>query len=110
MKFVNLTPHEVKVGGRSLPSSGVARVSETLVHVADIECCDVGGTISVFSRDLGEVIDLPAPCSGVIYIVSSMVMTACPDRLDIAVPVGFERDDTGKIIGASGILLNKEKT
>jgi len=89
--FVNLTPHAIKVESPetgevvSFPPSGVvARVS-----VGTIDCPNVQGfrrSVQVF----GNVVDLPEPADGVVYIVSGMVLGRVTGRDDVVAP------DTGR--------------
>ena len=60
---------------------------------------DING-IPLTTTSFGDVIDLPAPQDGVFFIVSRLVLSACPDRNDLLVPNDLVRDDNGNIIGA----------
>jgi len=104
--IVNLTPHEVKfVDGNSvwsIPSAGVARV-ETLVEKA--RELPVSG-IPVVRATKGEVVNLPNPSKGTIYIVSAMVREAVPHRTDVFSPHGLVRDDAGNVVGCEALVGN----
>ena len=71
-KFINLTPHDVKLNdGTIYPASGkVVRVENTFSNF----CC---GISKVF---YGEIENLPEPEDGVYYIVSAMVLAANNDK------------------------------
>lgn len=104
MKIMNLTPHRidfVTADGSPLmsvePSGTVARVSvktETIGEVAGIPV-----TKSVYS----DIVDLPAPQEGVVYIVSSLVAQRCVDRDDVYIPNESVRDSEGKIVGCKSL-------
>ncbi|MCI4407724.1 MAG: hypothetical protein JHC26_01440 [Thermofilum sp.] len=114
-KWVNLTPHEVKVldndGNVILtvpPSGKVARVSTTEVFTGEI------GNIKLFRVTYGEIQDLPAPEPNTIYIVSSIVLMALKEkgikRTDVVSPNtnpsinGAVRDAKGQIIGVKSFI------
>lgn len=42
---------------------------------------------------------LPEPQSGVVYVVSQLVVLAHPERDDLVFPAGLERNDEGDVIG-----------
>lgn len=132
--IVNLTPHEVKVGKKVFPPSGVvARVENTKIYEAEVE------GIEVYRQIKGKAVNLPGPkkdycpacdhyggycgmCSGdhwlhqwpldipyesedIIYIVSRIVKNSVPDRNDVVVPGGLTRDEKGRITGAQWFEL-----
>ena len=79
--FVNLTPHDVTVKGKTIPpSGGVARCSEGITRVPDID--DMPVAVKTFSETMG----LPEPAEDVYFIVSTIVRIANPDRKDILSP------------------------
>ncbi len=100
----NYTPHDPLVYRRPdadaivLPQRGLARCRE--FHAEDGSFDEAGE----FPRTLvgyAEVSDLPDPEPGVVYVVSQLVVAACPDRTDLAFPAGLLRDDAGSITGFS---------
>lgn len=132
MKLVNLTPHNVviiddagdvgKVVAR-FPSEGEARVSvemtpsqSLVVEGVEVDLT-VGNTtipatvpavvndvlVDVVRREFGEVVGLPDPHPDKMFIVSSIVMSACPGRDDLLAPDtspdSAVRDDDGRIVG-----------
>ena len=108
-KLINLTPHDLiifKDGSKTIiPASGkVARVSSVDTPRGDID------GIPVVARGFGDVVDLPAPQDGVIYIVSVMVLSALAGkRDDVVAPdtgAGAVRDDSGRIVGVKGFITN----
>lgn len=99
--IINLTPDTLNVLGRVISPSGmVARVSEVSVHARDH-----AGVRLEYSWP-GEVIDLPAPCPGTLYIVSDTVRTAVPHRSDVASPGKLVRDDEGRVLGCASLVMN----
>lgn len=102
MKLVNLTPHPVRLCGLDIqPSGQVARVSTTEVVVDNI---DVDGTnVPILSVEFGEVVGLPEPEDGTIFIVSALVAQAAR-RSDVMSPGRLVRDPEGRVIGADGLI------
>ena len=98
--ILNMTPHSVNIIGddnkiiKTFDSVGIARCSQQTVTIGDIN------GIPLTTTSFGDVIDLPAPQDGVFFIVSRLVLSACPDRNDLLVPNDLVRDDNGNIIGA----------
>ena len=109
MKLVNLTPHALNLmpGGPdgptvTIPPSGqVARCATSRVQVDTITVDGV--TIPVNRTRFGQVSDLPDPQPDTIYIVSSLVAQAVPDRQDVFIVDDAVRDDQGRIIGARAL-------
>ncbi|GIW55362.1 MAG: hypothetical protein KatS3mg082_1766 [Nitrospiraceae bacterium] len=86
MKFVNLTPHEVRVADQdgtvflTIPPSGqVARVATTSVMVGEVD------GIPIYRTALGDVTGLPEPQEGVTYVVSTLVAQVV-SRPDVVAP------------------------
>lgn len=104
MKYVNLTPHEIKfvkdgkVVKAVVPSGALARVSMKSELVKNMD-----DGIPVYVTNYGQVEGLPEPERNVVYIVSSLVAARVPDRLDVLVPYGFVRDEKGNIVGCQGL-------
>jgi hypothetical protein len=100
--FINLTPHainEMATGTTFAPSGTVARVNQTLTPAGDV------AGVPTFRRDFGEVVDLPAPQPGTVYIVSALVADACPDRGDLVSPGELVRNDAGQPVGCRGFIV-----
>jgi hypothetical protein len=108
VKFINLTPHTINIfdeGGKeqvlSTPPSGtIARCT-----VENIKIDEKKG-IPLFKSSFGEVIDLPDPKDGTIYIVSMLIRSALPNRKDLASPGQLLRDEDGRPIGCKGLSVN----
>lgn len=49
------------------------------------------------------VTDLPEAVDGVVYITSTLVAQAVPDRTDVLVPADLRRDEAGRIIGCGAL-------
>lgn len=110
-QIVNLTPHAVNIVDNSdsvvttIPASGnVARCSQTIDIVGALTLDSV--VIPISASSYGEVVDLPAPQVGVYYIVSRLVMSACPARQDLLVPNDLVRNDAGQVIGCRSLANN----
>lgn len=101
MTIVNLTPHAIHLPDRIIePSGQLARCAEFSRNAGSFD------GIPLIRRNYGEAEGLPEPRDDTLYIVSLLVRQACPDRRDIASPGDLVRDDEGKIIGASNLVVN----
>jgi hypothetical protein len=114
--LTNLTPHTIhlhtqNMGISMIPSSGVARAEEIIVPLPDDEADiyfdhfeDSGMHICVplVGKRYGNVTGLPAPQRGRLYIVSQIIIDACPDRVDLVAPHDMIRDDQGRVTGCRG--------
>ncbi|MDI9385875.1 MAG: hypothetical protein QM518_16415 [Verrucomicrobiota bacterium] len=96
----NFTPHRVLTylpesgPAVDLPQRGNVRLTETFTpgprFPNGLACTHV---------DYGTASGLPEPAQGVVYLVSQLVVSAFPDRTDLAFPAGLERDNDGTIVG-----------
>ena len=97
----NFTPHDIVIvrqaGNLILKSEGIARISQE-TQVAD----SMDGIPLSVSR-FGEAVGLPEPEEGTMLIVSQMVFSALPKRMDLLVPTDMVRDDTGRILGCRSL-------
>ena len=107
MTIVNLTPHSLSfMDGEnnvvlSVPSSGVARASQTRERTGALE---VGGvSIPTNACSYGQVTGLPDPVEGTVYVVSALTAQAVPDRQDVFIVDDAVRDEAGRIIGCRAL-------
>ena len=106
VKVVNLTPHDIVINdGTVFPPSGiVARVDTTQVLDGDVN------GIPVMKVSYDDIVDLPAPKQGVVYIVSALVLSAskAAGRTDCVSPNTSSkyviRNDKGQIVSVSGFV------
>lgn len=106
MKIINLTPHEITIvgeGGNILrtiaPEATPARLKVSTVKGHPID--GVPTSITVF----GEPENLPEPKWAVWLIVSQLIKSALPGRLDLLVPAEVVRDEKGNVIGCKSLGL-----
>ena len=102
--ILNFTPHNlnvVDINGvtQLLPSVGVARVATSTVSVNPIN------GFGVVATAFADVAGLPSPQDGVYYVVSRLVLSACPDRSDLLCPGELIRDVDGNVVGCKGFSL-----
>ncbi len=108
--FVNLTPHSIRLmtdsGMEVIPPSGeTARVDIKRDRIESI----TQYRVPVYKQNKLSVTGLPDPevdtvrGERTIYLVSSMVSAAVPDREDVLYPTDFVRDNKGNIIAAQGL-------
>lgn len=100
--LINLTPHTVNfVDGPAVPPSGtVARVNQTTERFGSVD------GVNLVRATFGDVIGLPFPVDGTIFIVSAMVRAACTNRDDLASPGDLVRDAAGAVIGCNSLIVN----
>lgn len=105
IQYVNCTQHDIIIVGEkgtvTIPPSGIVpRLEEITVDVGIID------GIKFIRRQYGNCLNLPDKESGVIYIVSALVLDAAPtDRDDLAAPGDLLRDEKGRIIGCSSLRI-----
>ena len=101
---LNFTPHALNVVGldgsvTTFPSVGVARVATSTVSVTPIN------GFGVVATAFADVTGLPDPQDGVYYVVSRLVLLACPDRSDLLCPGELIRDSAGNVTSCDGFSL-----
>lgn len=95
----NFTPHDctfVEPDGYQtpIPAEGiVVRLTET----REIGRAAYGFPVTVMGY--GEPEGLPQRRDRTLFLVSQLVVRACPDRDDLVYPAGLLRDDAGRVIG-----------
>ena len=103
-KIINLTPHDITItDGPTFPPSGiVARVS-----VQQVDAGTIAG-IPVKTQTFGDIVDLPAPQDGMVFIVSAIVLAAAKavGRTDVVAPdtSNAVRNDQGHIVSVPGFI------
>ena len=109
---MNKTPHPVTLvledGARiSLePVLPTPRVSSSSVVTATYTITDGDGIEHTIMREapvFGEVVDLPEPQEGVLYIVSMLVAARASNRTALVSPGRQIRNDAGQVIGCAGL-------
>jgi hypothetical protein len=111
--LANYTPHPIHLhtahGSMTLESLGEARAAEiTTIETETIKWDPFadGGMVDVLplaTKRYGDVTGLPAPRMQVLYIVSTLVQQACPERTDLVSPDQVIRDESGRVIGCKGL-------
>lgn len=109
--IINMTPHTINIYSNKdddfpqvvIPASGeVARVSVARAPAFRIKE-ELGHEVQVFETAYGEVVGLPEEEHGVYLIVSGMVRSALPSRLDLLSPGELVRNSDGTPIGCIGL-------
>lgn len=112
--IINLTPHAITLRHAPYdydtvigPSGSVARVSSVPGSMRTESIIPIYG-----SPTWGEVIGLPEPAEGVIYIVSALVAARVPEREDVVSPGtgpndGAVRDAAGHILAVTRLISAK---
>ena len=102
MTFKNFTPHTVVITDRcEYPSLGIARVSQQFTEFNQDGVC---------STVFGDLVGLPEPEDGVLYIVSAMVLSAgkALGRKDLVAPAtghpNTVRNEKGFIVSVPGFI------
>ena len=102
MNIVNLTPHTINIinddKNVAIPPSGqVARVSSTTKVVGAMQVA-VDVVVPITITEFGDVVGLPDPTPGTIFVVSGMVAGQV-SREDVFSPGEQVRNDAGQVIG-----------
>jgi hypothetical protein len=112
-QIINMTPHAITLGEMTLSSKGESffvpmktieasgktiRLKASTVPVFKIEDSE-NFAIQISKTVFGEPVGLPDYAEGIYYIVSQIVKTAFPERLDLLVPAEIQRDASGQIVG-----------
>ena len=112
VKLVNKTPHQVTLvledGGKIVldPVMPIPRVSSHNVVTATYAITDDNGVEHTITREapvFGEVVDLPEPQEGTIYVVSMLVAARAKGRTDLVSPGRQLRNEAGQVIGCAGL-------
>lgn len=108
--IVNCTPHPVSVLNQQtgemviIPKGDIIpRVSSSTELIDTVETSF--GLIRITRNTFGQVENLPDPQPNTLFIVSAMVMNACPNRNDLVCPNESVRDSEGRIIGCQSLAL-----
>jgi hypothetical protein len=103
MKITNATPHPIDIVDHNgtilhsfLPSGKIIRLSSETSLVGHMNGIRLTKTI------YGST-DLPQRDKDKVYIVSQLVKSAFPDRVDFYVPAEVVRDEEGRIIGCCSL-------
>lgn len=103
-KIINCTPHAITItdGPTIEPSGQVARVTTQQVDAGDI------AGIPVKTQTFGDIVDLPEPQAGTVFIVSAIVLSAAKEqgRTDVVAPDTSNaiRNDAGHIVSVPGFV------
>lgn len=109
--LLNYTPHPIHLttplGRATIESLGEARATEITTETITLgwdQFGDCGMTqhVPLARKRYGNVTGLPAPQKDVLYIVSTLVQQACPERSDLVSPDLVERDAEGRVTGCRG--------
>ena len=100
MKLINKTPHEIRVLNKDGAVAKIYKPEGTPIRITQSET-ELGEVDGVpFIRKQNEGVEcLPPIKTGVGYIVSAILQSACPNRTDLYVPARLVRDEKGNVIG-----------
>lgn len=110
--LVNKTPHVLNLimeDGAKIslePVLPTPRVSSSSVKTASYTITDSEGIEHIVIREapqFGEVVDLPEPKEGTIFIVSMLVAARAANRTDLVSPGRQIRNEAGQVIGCAGL-------
>ena len=114
--LVNKTPHVLNLiteDGAKIslePVLPTPRVSSSSVKTAAYTITDSNGIKHTVIREapvFGEVVDLPEPQEGTIYVVSMLVAARAVGRNDLVSPGRQLRNEAGQVSGC-GVVQGKE--
>jgi hypothetical protein len=104
-KLINMTPHAISIVTaegqiiKTISASGGSVRLKTSTVSTGVEVDGVRLSKTVF----GEPEGLPEAVEGTYIIVSQLVKTALPQRLDLLVPAEVVRDPQGNILGCQSL-------
>jgi len=103
MRFINLTPHVVRLNdGREFPPSGTVARCRNVYGEFDAD--------AIASVSFGPLEGLPEPSEGTLYIASGLAAEAAAraGRRDVVAPATghpeARRDDRGQIVSVPGFV------
>jgi len=105
MTITNLTPHALNLITATgtvtvAPSGAVARCATTSAPAGEAE------GVPLVRTSYGEVVGLPDPSPGTLFVVSALVRAAVPHRADVASPGDLVRDASGNVVGCRNLVIN----
>jgi hypothetical protein len=109
--LLNYTPHSIHLhagpGVQTVESLGEARAAEISTLESEIPTDPFGDGgmcvhVPIAHKRYGDVTGLPAPRPDHLYIVSTLIQQACPERADLVSPDGVIRDASGRVTGCTG--------
>ncbi len=109
MKYSNFAPHDVNLLNsegsifRTFPTEGNARIEEKII------ASQLLSGLRTVQVEFGKVKNLPQPEENTLYIVSSMVFNALPNRKDLCVPFDFVRNAKKQIIGCRALRTRSKE-
>jgi len=107
VRFINLTPHDVVVGGEAIPPSGVV----ARVDMKTTVCSETYNGISLVENEVAGVVGLPDPEPETRYIVSGIVLGYVKNefqRFDCCAPdtgPTAVRDERGQIVAVTRLVV-----
>ena len=107
MPIVNLTPHPIDVS-YNLESTETAMTiyptrAPARISMSEPEVVDEVDDVTIYYQAFGDVVDLPEPTPGTVYIVSLPVAMKA-QRPDVLAAGPAIRDDSGFMVGNHGFL------
>lgn len=99
-RLLNYTPHAQLVyrpddgAAVTLPQQGNVRLAEEWLPDGELP-----NGMPLTRLRYGPPEGLPSPRAGVVYVVSQLVVNACPERDDLVFPAGLLRNERGDITG-----------
>lgn len=103
MLILNYTPHPIHICNdenqviKTIESTGLVRLKASTVYIEHLD------GVKITQTQFSEPVGLPEYNKDVFYIVSQLVKTALPNRLDLLVPAEVVRGENGNIIGCKSL-------
>lgn len=102
--IINLTPHPVNIVDDSGEIVHTYQKSETMIRLSQtVQKSDPIDGVPTTITNFGDPEGLQQYKEGTFYIVSQLVKSALPERMDLLVPAEVVRDDQGNIIGCKSL-------
>lgn len=112
--IVNLTGHKLRLtDGRGIvviPADGRARVVSQSETAGYVDVDGLSHPLVITKLHTSEVVGLPEPQPGVLYVVSGLVASQVPGRDDVVAPGQIDRDPVnGRVVGCRGFVKSVRK-
>jgi hypothetical protein len=105
MTIINKTPHQITIYDEQQNIIRTYPASDSLIHLEQetVPCGTLEDGTPLTRAIYGKAEGLPDYQEGKYYIVSPLVKTAFPDRMDLLVPAELLRGEDGNIIGCKSL-------
>lgn len=106
MNIINKTKHPINVYRDGVLVTSYYSESPSAECREETRVIGEANGIPLAITNYGEVTGLPEQSEGILYLVSTMIRNALPNRTDLATPGGLVRNEIGAVIGCEYFIIN----